>query len=45
MDKTIVLTSPVPEEVVILDEGRLLKHDSVSNVIRDAKATTLDEAL
>lgn len=51
-DRTVVLTSPVPElveevadEVLILDEGRVLKHATVVDVIKDAGATTLDEAL
>lgn len=51
-DRTVVLTSPVPElveevadDVLILDEGRVLKHASVVDVIRDAEARNLDEAL
>jgi len=51
-DRTVVLTSPVPElveevadDVLILDEGRVLKYASVADVIKDAGATTLDEAL
>lgn len=51
-DRTVVLTSPVPElveevadEVLILNEGTVLTHDSVSNVIRNAGAASLDEAL
>lgn len=51
-DRTVVLTSPVPElvaevadEVLILNEGTILKHDSVANVIKEAGAATLDEAL
>ncbi len=51
-DRTVILTSPVPElveevadEVLILDDGKLLQHDSVENVIRNAGAKSLDEAL
>lgn len=51
-DRTVVLTSPVPElveevadEVLILNEGTILKHDTVENVKREAEAPTLDEAL
>lgn len=51
-DRTVVLTSPVPElveevadEVLILETGKVLKHDSVANVCREAGAATLDEAL
>lgn len=51
-DRTVVLTSPVPElveevadEVLILNEGTILMHDSVENVIRDADAQSLDAAL
>ena len=45
-------SSPVPElveevadEVLILETGKVLKHDSVANVCREAGAATLDEAL
>lgn len=51
-DRTVVLTSPVPElveevadDVLILNEGTILKHDSVKNVMQEANADTLDEAL
>ncbi len=51
-DRTVVLTSPVPElveevadEVLILNEGTILKHDTVENVKQEANAATLDEAL
>lgn len=51
-DRTVVLTSPVPElveevadEVLILNEGIVLMHDSVSNVIAAADAKSLEEAL
>lgn len=51
-DRTVVLTSPVPElveevadEVLILNEGTVLKHDSVANIKLEAGAETLDEAL
>lgn len=51
-DRTVVLTSPVPElveevadEVLILDHGTVLKHDSVENVKLESKSNTLDEAL
>lgn len=51
-DRTVVLTSPVPElveevadEVVILSQGAVLKHDTVQNVIAEANSATLEEAL
>ena len=51
-DRTVVLTSPVPElveevadDVLILDGGRVLKHAPVRDVIRDSGAVTLNEAL
>lgn len=51
-DRTVVLTSPVPElveevadEVLILSEGKVLRCDSVSNLKASSNAETLDEAL
>jgi ABC-2 type transport system ATP-binding protein len=51
-DRTVVLTSPVPElveevadEVLILNEGTVLKHDTVENIKAEAGVTTLDAAL
>lgn len=51
-DRTVVLTSPVPElveevadEVLILKEGRILQHDSVQNVKDAVNAESLDQAL
>ncbi|MEZ6040580.1 MAG: ABC transporter ATP-binding protein [Planctomycetaceae bacterium] len=50
--RTVVLTSPVPElvqevadEVLVLDDGRVLMHGSVEQVIRETDAASLDEAL
>lgn len=31
--------------MLILNEGTILKHDSVANIMKDAGAATLDEAL
>ena len=39
------LVEEVADEVLILNEGTILKHDTVENVKREAEAPTLDEAL
>lgn len=51
-DRTVVLTSPVPElveevadEVLILSDGKVLTHDSVANLKMNTNSETLDEAL
>lgn len=51
-DRTVVLTSPVPElveevadDVLILDKGRIARHASVQALITECHATSLDEAL
>lgn len=51
-DRTVVLTNPVPElveevadRVLILQEGKILQHDTVAAVKDVANAVTLEEAL
>lgn len=51
-DRTVVLTSPVPElveevadAVLILSEGRVLRCDSIANLKAESNTTTLDDAL
>ena len=51
-DRTVVLTSPVPElveevadAVLILSEGRVLKCDLIDNIKTETESDSLDEAL
>lgn len=51
-DRTVVLTSPVPElveevadDVLVLKEGRILRHHSVTEIKAEFGAATLDDAL
>lgn len=51
-DRTVVLTSPVPElveevadRILILQDGKILQHNTVEAVKQHARGATLDEAL
>lgn len=51
-DRTVILTSPVPElveevadDVLVLKEGRVLRHDSVAGLKTEFEVPTLDLAL
>ncbi len=51
-DRTVVLSTPVPElieevadEALILSDGKILLHDSISQIKQDCNSETLDDAL